>query len=182
MFIRGDLRTNGYFFCPNKFFRIDHTLDPTNKYLVHATVESPDRTNLYNGTAVLGEKGEATVRLPQWFDVLNCDCHYQLTCVGGHAPVYVAQEIRDNEFRIAGGHRGLKVCWQVTGRRHDPAARAHPVVTEPEKPPSEKGLYQDPLAHGQSADKRIGFERQRAQAEKAQEFLNRIRASERGAA
>src|SRR5208282_1293487 len=30
-------------------FKIDHPLDPANKYLYHSFVESPDMMNIYNG-------------------------------------------------------------------------------------------------------------------------------------
>src|SRR5262249_49947693 len=90
-------------------FKIDHPLDPENKYLYHSFVESPDMMNLYNGNAVLDANGEATITLPDWFEALNRDFRYQLTCIGGFAPVYVAQEIAGNRFRIAGGKTGQKV-------------------------------------------------------------------------
>src|SRR5262249_17366466 len=98
-------------------FKIDHPLDPENKYLYHSFVESPDMMNIYNGTAVLDDHGEATIMLPNWFEALNRDFRYQLTCIGGFAPVYVAHEIAGNSFRIGGGKSGLKVSWQVTGVR-----------------------------------------------------------------
>src|SRR5919112_42153 len=33
-------------------FKIDHPLDPTNKYLCHSFVESPDMKNVYDGVVV----------------------------------------------------------------------------------------------------------------------------------
>ena len=45
------------------------------------------------------------------------DYRYQLTCIGAHAPIYIARKIEDNAFAIAGGTPGLEVSWQVTGRR-----------------------------------------------------------------
>jgi hypothetical protein len=127
-----------------KHFRIDDPLDPANKYLYHTSVESPDMMNLYNGTVILDEGGEATVKLPDWFEALNRDFRYQLTCIGGFAPVYIAQEIGNNTFRIAGGAPGLKVSWQVTGVRHDAYAEAHPSPVEVEKPLAERGHYLHP--------------------------------------
>ncbi len=61
------------------------------------------------------------------------DFRYQLTCVGGYAPVYVAEEIQGNRFKIAGGKPGLKVSWQVSGVRHDTYARNHPLQVEVSK-------------------------------------------------
>ena len=45
---------------PNKPFVIDHPLDPANKYLYHASVESPDVMNIYNGNVVTDANGRAT--------------------------------------------------------------------------------------------------------------------------
>lgn len=117
-----------------KSFRIDDPLDPEKKYLYHAAVESPDMKNIYDGVVTLGAKGSAVVKLPDYFGALNKDFRYQLTCIGGSAPVYVAREIRDNRFVIAGGRPGLKVSWQITGIRHDAYANAHRMMVEQEKP------------------------------------------------
>jgi len=119
-------------------FRIDDPIDPDNKYLYHSFVESPDMMDIYNGVVAVDEKGEATVTLPAWFEALNRDFRYQLTCIGGYAPVYVASEVSGNQFRIAGGRPGLKISWQVTGIRHDSYANAHRIPVEEEKPVKER--------------------------------------------
>lgn len=139
-----------------KHFKIDHPLDPANKYLYHTSVESPDMMNIYNGTAVLDGKGEAEIKLPDWFGALNRDFRYQLSCIGGFAPVYIAKEIENNSFRIAGGTSGLKVSWQVTGIRHDAYAEAHPSPIEVLKPAGERGHYLHPELFGASQGKAIG--------------------------
>jgi hypothetical protein len=129
-------------------FKIDHPLDPANKYLVHAPAESPEPVNLYRGNVALDENGEAWVKLPDYFEALNRDFHYQLTCVGGFAPVYVAEEIKDNRFKIAGGKPGLKVSWTVTGVRNDAYAKANPMQVEQDKPENERGKYLFPELYG----------------------------------
>jgi hypothetical protein len=134
-------------------FRIDHPLDPDNKWLSHSFVESPDMMNVYNGNVVLDDDGTATVELPSYFTALNRDFRYQLTPIGRHAPVYVASKIRDNRFRIAGGTAGLEVSWQVTGIRHDDYARAHPIVVEAPKNKADRGQRQFVPAGG--APKRL---------------------------
>lgn len=126
-----------------KSFRIDDPLDPERKYLYHAAVESPDMKNIYDGVVTLGPRGTAVVRLPAYFEALNKDFRYQLTCIGGAAPVYVAREIEHNRFVIAGGRSGLKVSWQVTGIRHDPYANSHRMVVEREKAGEDSGLPSD---------------------------------------
>ena len=45
-------------------FKIDHPLDPENKYLYHSFVESPDMMNIYNGNVATDDEGYATVELP----------------------------------------------------------------------------------------------------------------------
>jgi hypothetical protein len=119
-------------------FRIDHPLDPENKYLYHSFVESPDMKNIYDGVAALDANGEAMIELPEWFEALNRDFRYQLTCMHGFAPVYVDQEISANHFKIAGGKPGMKVSWQVTGIRRDTFANEHRIPVEEEKPAAER--------------------------------------------
>ena len=76
--------------------------------------------NVYNGNVVLDDSGEASVTLPDWFEALNRDFRYQLTAIGAPGPnLYVAEEVASNRFKIAGGGRGSKVSWQVTGIRRD---------------------------------------------------------------
>jgi hypothetical protein len=131
-------------------FKIDHPLDPENKYLYHSFVESPDMMNIYNGNVILDDYGEAVVELPDWFEALNRDFRYQLTCIGGFAQVFIAEEISDNRFKIGGGDPGMKVSWQVTGIRQDPYANAHRVTVEEDKPENERGHLLYPEAYGQS--------------------------------
>src|ERR687889_778344 len=77
-------------------FKIDHPLDPANKYLCHSFVESPDMKNVYDGVIVLDNKGKAEIELPDWFGILNKDFRYQLTAIGAPGPnLYIAEEISD---------------------------------------------------------------------------------------
>ncbi len=134
-------------------FRIDHPLDPANKYLNHSFVESPDMKNIYDGVATLDSAGAAVVILPDWFEALNQDFRYQLTAVGAPGPnLYIAMEIKDNQFSIAGGAPGMKVSWQVTGIRHDPYAEANRIPVEQDKAPDEQGKYIYPTGYGESPD------------------------------
>lgn len=136
---QGEVFVNGTLAKTAGAFQIDHPLDPENRWLRHSFVESPDMLNVYDGTVVLDEAGEAEVRLPSYFTALNRDPRYQLTCVGGHAPVYVADRVRDGRFRIAGGRPGLEVSWQVTGVRRDDYAERHRIVVEEDKPEALRG-------------------------------------------
>jgi hypothetical protein len=131
-------------------FKIDHPLDPANKYLYHSFVESPDMMNIYNGVIVLDKRGKAVVQLPDYFEALNQDFRYQLTAVGAPGPnLFVASEIKGNQFAIAGGKPGAKVSWQVTGIRHDAYADAHRTIVEEDKG-KERGTYMHPELFQQS--------------------------------
>jgi hypothetical protein len=134
-------------------FKIDHPLDPENKYLYHSFVESPDMMNIYNGIVTLGKDGSAVVTLPDWFEALNREFRYQLTCIGGFAPVYVAKKVIGNRFKIAGGKPGMEVSWQLTGVRKDAYAEMHRVQVEEMKPIAERGAYMHPEAFGKSSEK-----------------------------
>ncbi len=131
-------------------FKIDHPLDPANQYLYHSFVESPDMKNIYDGIVVLDAKGEAWAELPAWFEAVNRDFRYQLTSIGAYAPVYVAREIFNNRFQIAGGKAGQKISWQVTGIRHDPWAEQYRVPVEEFKSAQERGRYLHPQLYGKS--------------------------------
>ena len=152
-------------------FKIDHPLDPANKYLCHSFVESPDMKNVYDGVVVLDRKGKAEIELPDWFGALNKDFRYQLTAIGAPGPnLYIAEEISEantkysskssnknnnSSFRIAGGTSGMKVSWQVTGIRKDSWANAHRIEVEEEKPDKERGYYLHPDLYGQPEEKGI---------------------------
>jgi hypothetical protein len=140
-------------------FRIDHPLDPENKYLQHSFVESPDMLNLYSGNVTLDAQGQAWVKLPIWFEALNRDYRYQLTPIGRPGPnLYIAEEVQRNRFKIAGGTAGLRVSWQVSGVRHDPYAVANPIVVEEDKAPEEVGRYLQPEAYGLPSSMEIDAE------------------------
>src|SRR5262249_7071802 len=100
LYAQGRLHVNG---TPSKVkgsFKIDHPLDPANKYLSHSFVESPDMMNIYNGNVMTDRSGEAWVELPTYFEALNRDFRYQLTVIGQFAQAAVATEIRNNRFSI----------------------------------------------------------------------------------
>jgi hypothetical protein len=138
-------------------FKIDHPLDPANKYLSHSFVESPDMMNVYNGNITTDHHGAATVTLPDYFEALNRDFRYQLTVIGQFAQAIVKQEIENNRFTIKTSKPSVKVSWQVTGIRHDAYADAYRIPTEEEKPPLEQGHYLHPELLGASPEQSIGY-------------------------
>jgi hypothetical protein len=153
----GDVHVTGNLTKGSGSFKIDHPLDPADKYLYHSFVESPDMKNIYDGVATLDENGSAVISLPDWFEALNRDFRYQLTSIGTPQPgLYVAREVESNAFAISGGAPGARVSWQVTGTRHDAYAEAHRIPIEEEKKLGEKGRYLHPELFGHAGDPPIG--------------------------
>ncbi|MFM8512859.1 MAG: hypothetical protein ACKOBI_03820 [Bacteroidota bacterium] len=147
----GNLSVGGTLSKAAGTFRIDHPVDPDNKFLVHSFVESPDMMNLYNGNVVTDATGMATVELPSYFCAENKDFRYQLTPIGGEgfSRVRVVSKISNNRFVIQSDPPRIEVSWQVTGIRNDRYARAHPIDPEPTKAAHEKGRYLHPELYGQ---------------------------------
>ena len=153
--VSGNLAVSG-----TKSFRIDYPLDPLNKYLYHAALESSEVLNLYTGNAVLDANGEAAVQLPEWFEALNRDFRYHLTAIGAPAPnLHIAQEIQNRSFRIGGGAPGMKVSWQVTAVRQDAWEKQHPMPVVVEKAQRERGYYLNPELFGAPPEKGMDWAR-----------------------
>lgn len=156
----GDVQISGNLSKGGGSFKIDHPLDPENKYLYHSFVESPDMKNIYDGVVKLDSSGEATIELPEWLGALNRDFRYLLTAIGAPAPnLYVAEEISNNRFKIAGGRPGIKVSWQVTGIRQDAYANKHRVPVEEAKSEGERGTYLHPDVFNQPEERSVEWAR-----------------------
>ncbi len=156
----GDIQTEGTSNSSSSALKIDDPLDPANKYLYQSAVESPDMKNIYDGVVRLNDKGESTVALPEYFGALNRDFRYQLTSIGAPGPgLYVAEELANNQFKIAGGAPGSKVSWQVTGIRQDAWANAHRIQAEIAKPPIERGYYLHPELFGAPDERAVNWAR-----------------------
>ena len=137
--VRGNLKVSG-----NKGFRIEHPLDPSNKYLYHWCVESPNSMNIYDGNTITDAEGRATAVLPDYFEALNGDFRYQLTVIGKRASAAVEREIENGAFTTKTDHPNVKVSWQVAGIRQDAAAKANRLPVEEYKPEAERGVFPEP--------------------------------------
>lgn len=157
----GDVEVSGTLSKGGGSFKIDHPLDPENKYLYHSFVESPDMMNIYNGNITTDEAGEAMVELPEWFEALNKSFRYQLTVIGTFAQAIVAEKVKGNRFTIKTNAPNVEVSWQVTGIRKDGFADKHRIPVEQEKPQSERGAYLHPEAYDKPEEMGIAWRRNR---------------------
>ena len=152
-YFQGDVTITGNLAKGSGTFKIDHPMDPENKFLSHSFVESPDMMNIYNGNVITDEAGNAVVQLPAYFEVLNKDFRYQLTVIGEFADAIIGQKIANNQFTIRTNKPNIEVSWQITGIRKDPFAEKNRVIAEEEKSPDERGKYLHPEAYGQPAER-----------------------------
>ena len=136
-------------------FKIDHPLDPANKYLYHSFVESPDMKNIYDGNVTTDGSGTAVVTMPAWFEALNTDFRYQLTAVGQPAQAWIAAKITNGSFIIKTSKPGVEVSWQVTGIRQDAWANAHRIQVEVDKARRDQGHYLHPELFGHENEQSI---------------------------
>jgi len=131
----GGVEVDGFLTKSSGSFKIDHPLDPANKYLYHSFVESPDMKNVYDGIVVTDGSGTATVTMPAWFEALNSDFRYQLTTIGQPARAWIGSEIANHTFVVRTDRPNVKISWQVTGIRQDAWANAHRIQVEVDKAP-----------------------------------------------
>jgi hypothetical protein len=150
----GNVTIQGTVTASVKPFKIDHPLDPANRYLSHVSVESPDLMTVYAGTVVTDANGESVIELPDYFEALNRDIKYQLTPIGELSQVTVAREVEGNRFTIRTERPHVKVSWQVTGVRRDRYAEAYPIPVDEAKPERERGRYLHPELYPPDAEAR----------------------------
>lgn len=156
-FFLGDIIVTGAVDAGIKDFKIDHPMDPANKYLYHASVESSEMMNIYTGNVTTDSQGNAEVQLPSWFETINADFRYQLTVIGQFAQAIVSQRVSGNQFAIKTDKPNVDVSWQITAVRQDAFAKAHPLVVEVPKNARERGFYLHPELYGAPAEKGIAW-------------------------
>lgn len=152
VYANGDFGSAG-----TKAFAIDHPLDPENKYLKHYSIESNEVLNMYRGTIPFDANGEATVTMPDYFNAVNANFSYQLTPIGGYAPLFIKEKLDDGKFVIAGGADGMEVSWTVYAERNDPYLQQHPESkrVELDKEEWNQGKYLQPDLYGEPESKKI---------------------------
>jgi hypothetical protein len=145
-----------------KAFMIDHPMDPANKVLMHSSVESDERKNIYDGVVTTDSRGLATITMPNWFEALNEDFRYQVTVIDDTNSeefilTKVVQRLRNGKFKIRTSVPGATVSWQITGNRHDPTSNYLPLQVERLKNKDEKGKYYVPEAYGKDESLGMGY-------------------------
>jgi hypothetical protein len=140
----GNVEVEGTINGSSASLKIDHPLDPANKYLNHSFVESADMMNIYNGNVTTDARGNAVIALPDWFEALNRDFRYQLTVLGQFAQAIVSSKVANHRFSIKTDKPNVEVSWQVTGIRQDAWANAHRIPVEEAKSAKERGFYKHP--------------------------------------
>ena len=173
---QGSINVTNTIFAGVKDFRIDHPLDPANKYLTHSSIESSEMVNIYSGNVTTDAQGAATVSLPDWFEVLNTDFRYQLTVIGQFAQAIIGQKIANHQFTIRTNAPNVEVSWQVTGVRQDAFAKANPLIVEEEKEPRLKGFYIHPEYYGAPPEKQIEWARHPEMLKQAKAMRARMNA------
>ncbi|MES2797025.1 MAG: hypothetical protein V4683_13730 [Bacteroidota bacterium] len=161
--IGGNLSVSGTLSKGSGTFKIDHPMDPENKYLYHSFIESPDMMNIYNGNIITNKEGIAKVVLPSYFEGLNSDFRYQLTVIGTFAQAIIAEKVKNNQFIIKTNIPNVEVSWMVTGIRKDAFANKNRVKVEVEKSSDEKGSYLHPEAFGWGEEKSISKKKNKIQ-------------------
>jgi hypothetical protein len=157
-YFSGNVNVTGTISKGGGSFKIDHPLDPANKYLYHSFVESPDMKNIYDGTVITDASGFATVTLPDWFEALNKDFRYQLTVIGDFAQAIISKKISNNQFTIRTDKPNVEVCWLITGVRKDAFAEKHRIPVEELKQGDEAGKYLYPDAHNMPEEMGIDYD------------------------
>ncbi|MBP6822351.1 MAG: gliding motility-associated C-terminal domain-containing protein [Acidobacteria bacterium] len=156
----GDVVVDGTLTVNNNFgARMDHPIDPANKYLNQSFIESSEMMSVQNGNVTTDTNGEAVVTLPEYFQAMSGSFRYQLTVVGQFAQAIIAQKIEGNRFTIRTDKPNVEVSWQVTGVRQDAVAKANRKPAEELKPESERGHYLRPQLFNQPEEKGIEWAR-----------------------
>ncbi len=168
-YFNGNIDVTGSTEDSSSGLKIDHPLDPANKYLYHSSVESSEMMNIYTGNVTTDSEGFATVHLPDWFEAVNTDFRYQLTVIGQFAQAIVNSEVTNHQFGIRTDKPNVKVSWQITGVRQDAYAKAHPLVVEQAKDTRERGHYIHPELYGAPEEQSVEWARHPEMMKKMQE-------------
>lgn len=136
-----------------KNFRIDHPLDPLNKFLLHYCSEGPEPMNAYSGNVTTDAKGYGRVELPDYYSEINRDERIQLTVLDeadsdSFVQAKVVGLVHAGAFRIRTSAPRTKVFWRLEAVRNDVWVKRYGAPVEQEKVGDERGKYQHPELYG----------------------------------
>ena len=157
----GAVTVTGTFTSPAPIIQLDHPDAPADRYYQRVPVGSFEQVSVIGGNAVTGTDGRVTVKVPLLFARYHTDIRYQFTPFGPAQQLYVARELdTKGRFVIASEQPGLRVSWQLTGVRSDPAALKQPLRVDAAKPARYRGRYIQPTLYGQPGSKSLVAPRQ----------------------
>ncbi len=142
-----------------KAFRIDHPLDPTQKFLNHYCAEGPEPLNIYRGKITTDERGFAWVQMPDYYENINKDPTIQLTVVDGSEDFVMAKvsrRLQSGRFQIRTNKASTEVDWEVKATRNDRFVKVYGAPIETRKSKAERGTYQHPELYGKAPSPRKG--------------------------
>ena len=143
-YFEGKTHVQGVFTATTKTFKIDHPLDPENKFLYHNSIESPEMRTVYYGRATTFN-GVVSIDLPEWWTALNgadkTEYNYLLTPIGKWAKLFISKEIENNQFEVSSLDGDCTFSWTISAIRHDDFAESNRVQIEEEKTQEEKDRY-----------------------------------------
>ena len=146
----GDVHIDGTLTNPAPIIQMDHPDAPADRYFQRAPVAAFELLSTISGNTVTGADGRVTVKVPLLFARYHTDVRYQLTPLGHSTDLHVAVELDGRgRFVIAADQYGLRVSWQLTGVRSDPAALRQPLRVDATKPVRYRGRYVQPSLYGQ---------------------------------
>jgi hypothetical protein len=90
-------------------------------------------------------------------------------------PSTSAEKLANNQFKIGGGHAGMRVSWQITGIRQDAWANAHRIPVEEEKHARERGFDLHPELYGAPEEKQIEWARHPRMMKKMQDHRHQMK-------
>ena len=144
-YFEGSVYVTGAIFKAGGGFKIDHPLDPSNKYLSHSFVESSEMKNVYDGVVALDDNGERTVEVPSWVEALNSDFRHQLTSIQRACPQppRLSRDFKQSlqDCRRHGRDEGLLASDRYSSGRW---AKRNPLAVEEDKPSNERGYHLHP--------------------------------------
>lgn len=114
-----------------KTFIIDHPTD-ADRYLIHASIESPENAVFYRGTATLSQ-GKAVIKLPSYVPGFTdpYSASFQIQNLSGFDVIYVKEGLQNNTFTVLSDSLDstAQFSWEVTLTRTD----VEPLWVEPAK-------------------------------------------------